>query len=167
MCVCASQKSVILPAHGRCNSARSGGRKPPVGSTAPLGENRTNPGYEPGEAPVFRATGIILVGENRPSATASVHATKSGGRKPPVATAGPTKSGGRKPPVDYLPHAYSKRPNSPHCRCRRGLQPRRAEVCGVGDCNCNGVTHTHGGLTVANCNGVTHTTHGGLTARRS
>ena len=27
---------------------------------------------------------IALVGENRPSATASVHATKSGGRKPPV-----------------------------------------------------------------------------------
>jgi hypothetical protein len=34
-----------------------------------------------------------------------------------------TRSGGRKPPVQYLPHANSKRANSPHCRCRRSLQP--------------------------------------------
>jgi hypothetical protein len=34
-----------------------------------------------------------------------------------------TRSGGRKPPVQYLPHANSKRANSPHCRRRRGLQP--------------------------------------------
>jgi hypothetical protein len=34
-----------------------------------------------------------------------------------------TRSGERKPPVQYLPHANSKRANSPHCRCRRGLQP--------------------------------------------
>jgi hypothetical protein len=62
----------------------AGGVSPPWQSSALIGENRTNPASEPGELPVFRATGIILVGEKRPFATASVHAIMSGGRKPPV-----------------------------------------------------------------------------------
>jgi hypothetical protein len=53
--------------------------------------------------------------------------------------------------VECIPRASSTRPNSPHCRCRRGFRPaagwRRSLDESVRNCNC--VTHTHGGLTPA------------------
>jgi hypothetical protein len=101
---------------------------------------------------VFRATGIILVGENRPSATASVHATKSGGRKPPVDALRHTHGGLTAMSVRELASrkcgAFSKRANCRDAVCK----PRRADVRGPErerPAWLNGVTHTHGGLTPA------------------
>jgi hypothetical protein len=107
-------KIAILPAYGRRNSARSGGPKPPVRkvshpsariariqvmslarhqcsvrpvsfSSARIALLQRRPQVQPragGVSPPWET--IALLGENRSSAMASVHAIRSGGRKPPV-----------------------------------------------------------------------------------
>jgi hypothetical protein len=79
-----SQKSVTLPADGRCNSVRSGGRKPPVGNKTPL---QIATAYLRRYAPAVAVLSGAWPGVancNRFSATTCVRATRSGWRKPAV-----------------------------------------------------------------------------------